>query len=53
VRRLSSFGRVGCPWHICGPLREWMANYEQVMKELLDQMDVYLNELQGRERVSA
>jgi DNA-binding transcriptional ArsR family regulator len=35
------------------PLREWMAKYEQVMEARLDQMDVYLNELQAKERAGA
>ena len=30
------------------PLREWMAKYEQLMNERLDQMDDYLKELQGQ-----
>jgi DNA-binding transcriptional ArsR family regulator len=30
------------------PLREWMAKYEQVMADRLDQMDDYLKELQRK-----
>ena len=63
LRVLSSAGLVQCraegrrrlyrldPAHL-RPLREWMAKYEQVMNERLDQMDDYLNELQGKERSS-
>jgi DNA-binding transcriptional ArsR family regulator len=64
LRVLSEAGLVRCraegrrrlyrldPAHL-RPLREWMAKYEQVMEERLDQMDVYLNELQSKERASA
>jgi DNA-binding transcriptional ArsR family regulator len=63
LRVLSSAGLVKCrsegrrrlyrlePVHL-RPLREWMAKYEQVMNERLDQMDDYLKELQGKERSS-
>jgi DNA-binding transcriptional ArsR family regulator len=30
------------------PLRDWLAKYERVMAERLDQMDDYLNELQAK-----
>ena len=30
------------------PLRDWLAKYERVMEERLDQMDDYLNELQAK-----
>lgn len=30
------------------PMREWMAKYEQLMNDRLDQMDDYLKELQGQ-----
>ena len=61
LRVLSSAGLVRCradgrrrlyrldPAHL-RPLREWMAKYEHVMNVRLDQMDEYLNELQGKER---
>ena len=61
LRVLSSAGLVQCraegrrrlyrldPAHL-RPLREWMAKYEQVLNERLDQMDDYLIELQGKER---
>jgi DNA-binding transcriptional ArsR family regulator len=63
LRVLSSAGLVKCraegrrrlyrldPAHL-RPLREWMAKYEQVMNERLDQMDDYLKELQAKERPS-
>jgi DNA-binding transcriptional ArsR family regulator len=59
LRVLSKAGLVQCraegrrrlyrldPTHL-RPLREWMAKYEQVMNERLDQMGDYLNELQGQ-----
>ena len=31
------------------PLRDWLAKYERVMAERLDQMDDYLKELQAKE----
>ncbi len=59
LRVLSKAGLVQCraegrrrlyrldPAHL-RPLREWMAKYEQIMNERLDQMDDYLKELQGQ-----
>jgi DNA-binding transcriptional ArsR family regulator len=59
LRVLSKAGLVQCraegrrrlyrldPAHL-RPLREWMAKYEQLMNERLDQMDDYLKELQGQ-----
>jgi DNA-binding transcriptional ArsR family regulator len=63
LRVLSDAGLVRCraegrrrlyrldPAHL-RPLRDWMAKYEHVVEERLDQMDVYLNELQAKERAS-
>jgi len=57
LRVLSEAGLVKCraqgrrrlyqldPVHL-RPLREWLAKYERVMAERLDQMDDYLKELQ-------
>lgn len=57
LRVLSKAGLVQCradgrrrlyrldPTHL-RPLREWMAKYEQMMNERLDQMGDYLKELQ-------
>ena len=59
LRVLSKAGLVQCraegrrrlyrldPAHL-RPLREWIAKYEQIMNERLDQMDDYLKELQGQ-----
>ena len=59
LRVLSKAGLVQCradgrrrlyrldPAHL-RPLREWMAKYEQIMNERLDQMDDYLKVLQGQ-----
>lgn len=35
------------------PLRGWIATFEHVMEERLDQMDAYLEELQHKENASA
>ena len=57
LRVLSEVGLVSCraegrrrlyrlePEHL-GPMREWLAKYEQAWNERLDRMDDYLKELQ-------
>lgn len=59
LRVLSEAGLVTCraqgrrrlyrldPAHL-RPLRDWLAKYERVMEERLDQMDDYLKELQAQ-----
>lgn len=59
LRVLSEAGLVNCraqgrrrmyqldPTHL-RPLRQWLAKYERVMTEQLDQMDDYLKELQAQ-----
>jgi DNA-binding transcriptional ArsR family regulator len=59
LRVLSNAGLVQCrsegrrrlyrfdPRHL-QPLREWMAKYEQIMSERLNQMDDYLKQLPGQ-----
>ncbi len=63
LRVLSEAGLVRCraegrrrlyrldPAHL-RPLREWITKYERVMSARLDQMDDYLQTLQGREHPS-